>query len=69
MLTCTRCNTGELKVLRGSNVIRSLFEVQCLNSKCRKIYSLRLGLGPAVSEIQEVESVRRVSRERVAESI
>jgi hypothetical protein len=68
-MTCTRCNTGELKVLRGSNVIRSLFEVQCLNSKCRKIYSVKLGLGSAIAEILEVEFARRVSKGKAAESI
>ena len=67
-MTCTRCNTGELKVLRGSNVIRSLFEVQCLNSKCRKIYSVKLGLGSAIAEILEVEFARRVSKGKTAES-
>jgi hypothetical protein len=66
-MTCTRCNTGELKVLRGSNVIRSLFEVQCLNSKCRKIYSVKLGLGSAIAEILEVEFARRVSKGKTAE--
>lgn len=68
MLTCTRCNAGELKVLRGSNAIRSLFEVQCLNSKCREIYSVRLGLGSAISEILEGEFAKRISKGKMAES-
>lgn len=68
MLTCTRCNVGELKVLRGSEVIRSLFEVQCLNARCREVYSVRLGLGAAISEILEEEFARRTSKGKIAES-
>ncbi len=68
MLTCSRCNAGELKVLRGSKVIRSLFEVQCLNAECKEVYSMRLGLGSALSEILDEEFARRTSRGKTVES-
>lgn len=62
MLTCEKCNSGELRVLRGLGEIRNLFEVQCLNSKCRKRYSLKLGLGVVISSISSVRRRKRVPR-------
>lgn len=67
MLTCTKCNGGELRVLRSSSVIRSLFEVECLNAGCKKTYSIRLGLAGAVSEVLEEEFSKRISKGRSIE--